>query len=102
MPESKPVFECSIHEFTTEDIAKFREHLASELHTVSGSTKCSGCKDVCENDSTEEIVLQPGQAASARCPGCMKKEEERVIERLRKAGKLEEVLNLSKEDKKKK
>lgn len=103
MVSYKPVYECGDHDFTTEDYKEYREHLASAAHTVSGSTKCSDCNERCENDPNEQVVLQPGQVAPARCPGCMKKEEDRVLARIKKEGRTKEVLEIvSSEDEVKK
>lgn len=94
-PEIKPVFDCSIHDFVTEDIDEFRNHLSTVDHTVSGSTKCLDCGSKCDNDPNEKVKCQPGQA-HAKCHKCMADEETRVIERLRKEGRTHEVLEVGK------
>lgn len=99
MPQYKPVFECGEHDFLTEIYKEYQEHLASAAHKVTGSTICSDCGDKCDNDPEEEVVLQIGKTAPGRCPGCIKKEQDRVIERLRKSGQLDEVLTIAKEEK---
>lgn len=90
-PDPTPVYDCSEHDFVTEDIAEFRNHTNTVAHTISGSTLCSECKGKCDNDPNEKVKALPGQA-TAKCAACLDKEEARVIERLRKEGRTLEVL----------
>lgn len=95
MPQVTVPYECSIHDFSTESITEFKQHLNDVDHTVSGSTKCSDCGCACENDSEEKVRAGPG-AASAKCAECQEKDVKRVLKKLEKEGRTDEILAIKK------
>lgn len=69
---SKPIYHCSIHDFSTEDYYEFEAHLRDESHEIIRDTSCPACGTV-QKFIIDTSDRYPSGRYKAICPACKEK-----------------------------
>ena len=84
------LLKCDIHNVSFDTPTEFNEHLNEKSHTSSGETLCADC---ISRGIKERIIVDPkhsqkGSHVSQNCSDCETRIEERIIDKLKKEGKI--------------
>ncbi|GEM_PF-4643615 len=89
-------FKCSTCNVSFDTPSEYYQHEREVVHTSSGTFKCSDCEESFQipYDKPAEHKLKEKQLTpSFQCPDCVSKQEQRIIEKLQKEGKIPKVKN---------
>ena len=81
---------CDMHNESFGTPTEFNIHLNEKSHTSSGETLCADClsRGIKERVIVDQTRSQKGSKVSQNCEDCDKKIEKRIIDKLKKEGKL--------------